>query len=80
MVGLRTRHCPAIGRAGDNVAVRYRRAVEKLRLLADACQWTTRLPIEEPFLREAYVFGDVLDGVDPVESVQVAFVLDLPPE
>lgn len=65
---------------GDNVTMRHQRAVEKLRLLADACQWTTRLPTEEPFLREAYVFGDVLDGADPVEAVQVALVLDLPPE
>lgn len=58
----------------------YRRAVEKLRVLADACQWTTRLPLEEPFLREAYVFGDVLEGVDPIEHIQVAFTLNLPPE
>lgn len=58
--------------------MRYRRVVEKLRVLADSCQWTTRLPIEEPFLREAYVFGEVLDGADPVESVQVAFTIDLP--
>jgi hypothetical protein len=60
------------------VKVRYRRAIEKLRVLADACQSTTRLPIEEPFLREAYVFGDVLDGADAIESVRVAFALDLP--
>lgn len=60
--------------------MRYRRAVEKLRLLADACQSTTRLPLDEPFLWEAYVFGEVLDGVDPIESVHVAFTLNLPPE
>lgn len=60
--------------------MRYRRAVEKLRVLADACQSTTRLPVDEPFLQEAYVFGDVLDGADPVESVQVALALDLSPE
>lgn len=64
----------------DNVAMRYRRAVEKLRLLADACQSTTRLPLEEPFLREAYVFGEVLDGADPIDSVSVALTLNLPPE
>ncbi|HKN96782.1 MAG TPA: hypothetical protein VJX10_06685 [Pseudonocardiaceae bacterium] len=64
----------------DNLNMRYRRAVEKLRLLADACSGTTRLPIEEPFLVEAYVFGDVLDGADPVESVQVAFAIELPPD
>lgn len=60
--------------------MRYRRAVEKLRELADACQRTTRLPLDEPFLHEAYVFGDVLDGADPIECVQVAFTLNLPPE
>ncbi|HEY1574294.1 MAG TPA: hypothetical protein VGG05_23350 [Pseudonocardiaceae bacterium] len=60
--------------------MRYRRAVERLRLLADVCQWTTRLPVDEPFLREAYVFGEVPDGADPIESVQVALTLDLPPD
>ena len=60
--------------------MRYHRAVEKLRVLADACQWTTRLPSDEPFLQEAYVFGDLLDGADPVESVRVALALNLPPE
>ena len=60
--------------------MRYRRAVEKLRELADACQWTTRLPSEEPFLCEAYVFGDVLGGADPIEYLEVAFALNLPPE
>jgi hypothetical protein len=65
---------------GDNVTVRYRRAVEKLGELAAACQSTTRLPTDEPFLCEAYVFGDVVDGADPVEWVQVAFTLNVPPE
>lgn len=50
-------------------------------MLADACQHTTRwLPDDEPFLREAYVFGEVLDGDDPVEFVKVAMVLNLLPE
>lgn len=60
--------------------MRYRRAVEKLRILAEACQHTTRLLLDEPFLREAYVFGEVLDGTDPIDRLEVAFVLDLPPE
>jgi hypothetical protein len=60
--------------------MRYRRAVEKLRLLADACQGTARLPGEEPFLWEAYVFGEVLEGADPIEYLQVAFTLNLPPD
>ncbi|GAA1018792.1 hypothetical protein Aple_026060 [Acrocarpospora pleiomorpha] len=59
--------------------MRYRRAVEKLQILAEACEHTKRLPSEEPFLREAYVFGDVLAGADPLDCVEVAFVLNLPP-
>ena len=70
---------PLTGVTGDNAAMRYRRAVQKLRLLAVACQ-STRLPVDEPFLHEAYVFGGVLDGADPVESVQVALALNLSPE
>jgi hypothetical protein len=59
---------------------RYRRAVEKLRTLAEACESVKNWPPEDPFLLEAYVFGDVLEGADPLESVQVALVLNLPPE
>jgi hypothetical protein len=60
--------------------MRYRRAVEKLRILAEACESVKNWPPEDPFLLEAYVFGDVLEGVDPLECVEVALVLNLPPE
>ncbi|WP_181449391.1 DUF7711 family protein, partial [Nonomuraea aridisoli] len=60
--------------------VRYRRAVERLRMLARACEQTRRVPVDEPFLREAYVFGSLVDGADPVEPIEVVFVLNLPPE
>jgi hypothetical protein len=60
--------------------MRYQRAVEKLRELADKCEWVKRWPLEEPFLLEAYVFGDVLAGADPLEDVEVALVLNLPSE
>jgi hypothetical protein len=60
--------------------MRYRRAVEKLRILADACQRTTRWPLDEPFLREVYVFGDLLDGADPIDWIEIALVLNLPAE
>ena len=60
--------------------MRYRRAIEKLRILADACEDFKRFPSEEPFLLEAYVFGDVLRGADPLECVEVALVLNLPPQ
>lgn len=54
--------------------------MEKIRILAEACEdCSKRLPVEQPFLLEAYVFGDVLRGVDPLEVVEVALVLNLPP-
>jgi hypothetical protein len=59
--------------------VRYGRAVSKLRTLAQGCD-SANFPSEEPFLRDAYVFGDVLKGVDPVEHLEVALVLNLAPE
>jgi hypothetical protein len=58
--------------------VRYARAVQKLRELTDACERVKGWPPEDPFLVEAYVFGDLLQGVDPLEAVQVALVLNLP--
>jgi hypothetical protein len=60
--------------------MRYRRAIEKLRILAEACEDFKRYPSEEPFLLEAYVFGDVLRGTDPLEFVEVVLVINLPPE
>jgi hypothetical protein len=60
--------------------MRYERAVQKLRILADACQHTVNWPPGEPFLREAYVFGEVLEGTDPIDHLKVALVLNLPPE
>ena len=62
------------------VVMRYRRAVEKLRLLADACESVKDWPPEDPFLLEAYVFGAVLEGADPLDFVEVALVLNLPPD
>lgn len=59
--------------------MRYRRAVEKLRALAEACEAVKNWP-GDPSLLEAYVFGDVLEGADPLESVEIALVLNLPPE
>lgn len=60
--------------------MRYRRAVEKLRELAKACEEVKNWPPEDPFLLEAHVFGDVLRGADPLENVEVALVVNLPPE
>lgn len=60
--------------------MRYRRAVEKLRILAEACESVKRWPPEDPFLLEAYTFGDVLRGADPLDCVEVVLVLNLPPQ
>lgn len=60
------------------VTVRYRRAVEKLRILAEACEDVKNWPPGDPFLLEAHVFGDVLRGADPLDCVQVAMVVNLP--
>ena len=61
--------------------MRYKRAVEKLRILAETCErvkifWSDT----EPFLKAVYAFGEVLDGADPLEAVQVAVAINLPPE
>ena len=60
--------------------MRYQRAVEKLRLLAEKCEAASRWPPEDPFVRAAYAFGDVLEGTDPLEVVQVEVAINLPPE
>ncbi|MET9241159.1 hypothetical protein [Nonomuraea sp. NPDC003709] len=60
--------------------MRYRRAVDRLRQLAQACEQTRRVPADEPFLRAAHVFGDLLTGADPVDHLEIVLVLNLPPE
>lgn len=58
----------------------YRRAVQKLRELTEACDRTRGFSPGEPFLREVYAYGDVLDGADPIEWIQLALAVDLPPD
>lgn len=61
-------------------SMRYRRAVEKLRLLAEECEKVGFYPPwDEPFLVSFYAFGDVLEGADPLEAVQVVGLIRLPP-
>src|SRR5260370_3018686 len=62
------------------VSMRYRRAVEKLQALAEECESVKGWPPEDPFLLEAWVFGDVLRGADPLDCVEVVVVVNLPPE
>jgi hypothetical protein len=61
--------------------MRYKRAAEKLRILAQTCErvkmfWSGT----EPFLKAVYAFGEVVEGADPLEAVQVAVAINLPPE
>ena len=61
--------------------MRYKRAVEKLRILAETCERVKMFWFDtEPFLKAVYAFGEVLDGADPLDAVQVAVAINLPPE
>jgi hypothetical protein len=62
-------------------AMRYRRAVEKLRILAETCERVKLSWFDTaPFLKAVYAFGEVLDGADPPDAVQVAVAINLRPE
>jgi hypothetical protein len=61
--------------------MRYQRAVEKLRILAEACERVKFFWFDtEPFLKAVYAFGEVVDGADPLDYVQVAVAINLSPE
>jgi hypothetical protein len=60
--------------------MRHQTAVRRLHTIADRCQSVSRLWADEPFLIGTYAFGAVLDAATDVDAVQVAFVLDLPPD
>ena len=58
--------------------MRYKRAVEKLRVLAEACERVKMFWFDtEPFLKAVYAFGEVVDGADPLDAVQVAVAINL---
>ena len=60
--------------------MKYARAIDKLRTLAERCQEASRWrPDEEPFVRATYVFGEVLDGTDPLDVVQVVVAVNSDP-
>src|SRR5205807_7294630 len=59
--------------------MRYNTAVRRLRTIAESCERPNRLT-DSPILVAAYAFGDVLDGRAELPRVQVAFVIDAPPE
>jgi len=60
--------------------MRYKRAVEKLPILAETCE---RVKVfwfyTEPFLKAVYAFGEVADGAGPLDAVQVAVAINLSP-
>src|SRR6266566_2310391 len=61
--------------------MRYKRAVEKLRILAETCERVKTFWFDmEPFLKAVYAFGEVVDGADPLDAVQVALAINLSPE
>jgi hypothetical protein len=60
--------------------MRHETAIRRLRTIAERCQQASGLWEDEPFLVGAYVFGAVLEARAAVDVVQVAFVLNLPPE
>jgi hypothetical protein len=60
--------------------MRHETAVRRLRTIAARCEQASGLWDDEPFLVGAYAFGAVLDARLDVETVQVAFVLNLPPD
>jgi len=61
--------------------MRYKRAVEKLRILAETCERVKMFWVDtEPFLKAACAFGEVVDGADPLDAVQVAVAINLSPE
>jgi hypothetical protein len=63
------------------VRMRYKRAVEKLRLLAEGCERMKDWPPDfDPWLVAMYTFGPVLDGTDPLDDVHVVGVIRVPPE
>jgi hypothetical protein len=61
--------------------MRHETAVRRLRTIAARCQQqASGLWDDEPFLVGAYAFGAVLGARTDLEAVQVAFVLNLPPD
>jgi hypothetical protein len=60
--------------------MRYETAIRRLRTIAARCHAAAGLWEDEPFLLGAYAFGAALDAPSDVEVVQVAFVLNLPPD
>jgi hypothetical protein len=60
--------------------VRYGKAVQRLEMIAERCQRVSGLWDEAPPLTGVYAFGEILDGPEQLDVVQVALVLNHPAE
>ena len=59
--------------------MRYATAIRRLRTIAEDCDRHARF-WEEPLVVGAYLYGDLLEGPEEIERLQIALVIDLPPE
>ena len=59
--------------------MRYSMAVDRLRTIADLPRLAS-LWEDDPLVVGAYVFGELLEGSQRPERLQLAFVVDLPPD
>ena len=60
--------------------MRYSMAVDRLRTIAQTCTRLASLWEDDPLVVGAYVFGELLEGSQRPERLQLAFVVDLPPD
>jgi hypothetical protein len=61
-------------------AMRYNVAVDRLRTIAETCTRLASLWEDDPLVVGAHVFGELLEGGQRPERLQLAFAVDLPPE
>ncbi|HZD74057.1 MAG TPA: hypothetical protein VE776_09275 [Actinomycetota bacterium] len=59
--------------------MRYATAVRRLRTIAEECDRHAKF-WDDPLVVAAYVYGSLLEGPEEVERVQVALVVDMPPD
>ena len=60
--------------------MRYSIAVDRLRTIAETCIRLASLWKDDPLVVGAYVFGELLEGSQRPERLQLAFAVDLPPD
>jgi hypothetical protein len=59
--------------------MRYATAARRLQMIAEECDRHAKV-WDQPLVVAAYVYGSLLEGPEEVEVVQVALVVDLPPD